>query len=110
MEFHETLINLRKTLGHNQEEMGRRLGLSLNYINALENQKKAPSDAVKNHVALLKRAVDCGLFEAAGGVRLPAGSSEDLEEWKKQLPKDAVLADEPAPYSPYQAAQKALRH
>lgn len=62
MEFPQRLLELRKNLGHTQEEMGSRLGVSGNWISLLERGHKEPGDSLLRHVELLEQAKDTGLL------------------------------------------------
>lgn len=97
-------------MGLNQEAMGDKLGLSLSYVNALEKGKKEPSEAVKNHVSLMARALEAGLLGNFKAV--PIISADVFGGFRDGIPKP--LEDQPAVQSqvdlpPYQAKQKALR-
>lgn len=63
MDFPQKLLSLRKSLRITQVEMGKRLGISSNYISVLERgEEKKPSPSLEAMVDLMIRARDAGMF------------------------------------------------
>ncbi|MGE9266819.1 MAG: S24 family peptidase [Verrucomicrobiales bacterium] len=78
--FPERLFSLRSNLGLSQGDMGRKMGLSLNYISTLERGKKEPSDSVVKMLELLEDAYN------VGGLRTETSLKEDASLYEPSRP------------------------